>query len=481
MNVYLHISLFTCRRLINLSPIHVRCRTLHLLHQLFTKKSFSKSQIDHLRLRTLPKPSDIRTSLFDPETKKVQHLQLKKVIRLIKSGTYLAQSGFPNDSTFRVYDLGMPESPNPSKKRLKREGHGREIRLITICDAKYLRISLRRAHNFLQSGDRVEFHLRVTNNKGKEAKSQLIDATLHKRPDLRPDVILAAMPKGTTMLARPCTKVGEDTQMLAWAMQLRKALPAGVRLQPRRKVTEFLESEPEMLKQDAVPKARPKILKQDAVPKVKPEILEQDAVSKVKPEILEEDAVPKEESIEVVYRSIGHSEGGRAFRKPASQAFRKTTSRQAQKVVPRNVVSPKVVPPEENWKESIERSQAQEVVPPKVLSPKVVPPVENWKEAIERKRLKTAGKTSTEARLESKLKRSDLKGFKARSARPKTDKTNRSIQKYSKPKAATEPEKVRVEQMKPLPPETHNEVQFQFSTEESNVPIRMHPSERGKF
>lgn len=140
-------------------------------------------------------------------------MRLSQALEHLSPCSYLVRVQEPTEARLGGYTIKKFRPPdvvaksratNPSSpKYYKRAGRGKECRFTTVSPDTYVRHELSLAYTFLLEGSRVEFHLGETS----KAKHHKVDWALSNRFDLRPDTILAAMPKGTTMLALPAKEV----------------------------------------------------------------------------------------------------------------------------------------------------------------------------------------------------------------------------------------------------------------------------------
>ena len=204
-------------------------RALHLLHHMFTKRSVG--QLETVTKKGLPSANKISFQLLrsgESGKAEFEHVTLADALGRI---TTPAQLDKVKDNLYRLKPLKIQtrsfgdqieKKMEPKKiKEFKRAGRGKEFHLTTDDDPAHLTHVLSKSHDFLLSGARVEFHLRQK-SRGNDAKS--VDWALTNNLQLRPDSVLASMPKGSTMLAQPCTSPDDRFGSLIWAVEYAPSL-----------------------------------------------------------------------------------------------------------------------------------------------------------------------------------------------------------------------------------------------------------------
>ena len=194
-------------------------RGMHLLHQMFSKYPVH-SQLASVRKKDIPSADGIALKLrsmdrVDPET-----MSLTQALEQIKSPSYLAQIA---PGTYRIDPLNVSSTEQPviprnraiERKAFKGSGRYKCFPFTTTVDASHLHHRLGIAYDFLRQGARIEF--RLTQRKHNKFKHSNIDWAMENALHLRPDSILAAMPLGSKMFAKPCTVVGMATLM--WGIE----------------------------------------------------------------------------------------------------------------------------------------------------------------------------------------------------------------------------------------------------------------------
>ena len=193
-------------------------RALHLIHHLFSAGDHDQQgviasrQLSSLKKKVFPHPHEVSLKLSEKGSNQTTIMTLSEALTRLGPCTYLTKAGAQpkkDDSlgVYRIEQLPNPEVVQPPKKRAipkgyyKRSGRGKEIHLTTACAPSTLRHRLILAYKFLLEGSRLEVHLHEP--QGNKADS--IDRALTHSLQLRPDTILAAMPRDTTMLALPAT------------------------------------------------------------------------------------------------------------------------------------------------------------------------------------------------------------------------------------------------------------------------------------
>ncbi|KAL2037168.1 hypothetical protein N7G274_010031 [Stereocaulon virgatum] len=203
------------------TPTQNSQRGIHLLHQMFCKYPVH-SQLASIRKKKLPSADNTILQLYDISHNHVGTISLSEAFKYIKPGTHLSQS---TPQTYQVKPLkNVPKIPQsglhlPQKQiqiAYKRKGRSKDIPFVTTDEPSLVRIRLDKAYDLLLQGSRVEFRLRQKTKP--KVKDKTIDWALEHALHLRPDSILAAMPEGSTMLAKPCT-VDPENEVLIWAIE----------------------------------------------------------------------------------------------------------------------------------------------------------------------------------------------------------------------------------------------------------------------
>ena len=224
-------------------------RALHLLHSLFTAQDedmqgvIASRQLSSLKKKIYPRADEVSLRLLEKGSNKTTTMKLSEALGRLGPCTYLTKVGVQargDDSTgvYRIEQFPDPEvvqqpkkKKAPSKGYYKRYGRGKEVHLTTACAPGNLRHRLILCYKFLLEGSRMEVHLREP--QGNKADS--VDWALAHSLHLRPDTILAAMPRDTTMLALPATtdfshrakmpaSAKRGTSEVMWAMENKVAL-----------------------------------------------------------------------------------------------------------------------------------------------------------------------------------------------------------------------------------------------------------------
>lgn len=190
----------------------LQCRHIHLVHEIWTKYPSGKlARCKEQKLIIQPTPFGLRTKSGKTITIKT----VKEVLEHIEPMTHLEK--LSGENTYRVSPLDPPPvvKKPPGEKFEKpgtRDGGAREVHLNTSAHPTYLKHVLSKAYHVLCFKDlrlrKVEFHVRTEKSKG-------IEWALENCPHLRPEVILAAMPRGTKVLAPP---LADGETKLMWAL-----------------------------------------------------------------------------------------------------------------------------------------------------------------------------------------------------------------------------------------------------------------------
>ena len=190
----------------------VQCRRLHLVHEIFTKYPNGKlAACEKQNLNIQPKPFRI----LKPSGS-VMVNNVKEALEHLEPTTHLTKAG--GDQTYHVSKL-KPPPPTVDKQSggIKetagcRDGNAREFHLQSNANSLHLAHVLGKAYQVLSFKNidlrRVEFHVHM-----KEGLS--IEWFLENCPHLRPEMILAAMPPETIVLAPPLPDGGRQ---LMWAL-----------------------------------------------------------------------------------------------------------------------------------------------------------------------------------------------------------------------------------------------------------------------
>ena len=232
-------------------------RAIHLLHALWTRHlPISSDQLDSITKKAYPHAKKVSLKLLEGPGNGATTMTLSEALKRLEPCSYLAQ--VEKHEAYRIQKFPDPKSgprpkgpegpevgPHPPPKYneeypgrpyhtfdtyYKRRGLSKEIHFNTAsCTAGFLRHRLTLAYRFLLDGTRVEIHLHPTSLKETDTVDWALEHSLH----LRPDSILAAMPKGTTMLVLPCCtdmsfkrkvpkkakKVELSKSVVMWAME----------------------------------------------------------------------------------------------------------------------------------------------------------------------------------------------------------------------------------------------------------------------
>ena len=189
-------------------------RKLHLVHEMYTKGTPSH-KLAHITEKTLPDPGT-RFPITDIWGATLGEKTMSEALELLRPALHLRQIVLADKrSVYRIEKLKPPPvKPNPEGKP-KRAGEAKSLYLTTACGERDLKHKLSKAYEFLCRGWKVELHLRP---RGGVDSWKSVDWALLNCIHLRPEVIFASMPKGTTMLVDP---VSEGVQLI-WVMYLPK-------------------------------------------------------------------------------------------------------------------------------------------------------------------------------------------------------------------------------------------------------------------
>lgn len=207
---------------------------LHLLHHVYSKTS--NQLLANLRVKKL---SEIELSINFarlPGATESSKIVLNQLLPLIKPNHWPEPhipkaAGKSVDTSavslyrYRIKPLGA-SNKNFKANYHKRAGQSKEIHITTDLHPKSVKHFLRLAYGHLQTGSRVEFHLRPKYNK----IDLTVDWALGNLPYLRPDVILMCMPEGTKVIVPPLENVlrvklhrpeGKKIREIMWAFSQR--------------------------------------------------------------------------------------------------------------------------------------------------------------------------------------------------------------------------------------------------------------------
>ncbi|MCJ1454239.1 hypothetical protein MMC28_004591 [Mycoblastus sanguinarius] len=189
-------------------------------------------RIEAVQKKELPSAHGLSLRLLDSGHSILGTMTLTEALRHVEPASHLAHW---KEDTYRIIPLRIPDKTElfgcetrgltQRKKVFKRKGRGKELYLSTTPDPMLLSTILSKAYTFLLRGARVEFHLRQKTDR--KLEDMTVDWALENRLHLRPDSILAAMPKGSTMLACPCTVSTEKLPSLMWAVEHKPSLLGG--------------------------------------------------------------------------------------------------------------------------------------------------------------------------------------------------------------------------------------------------------------
>ena len=186
-------------------------RRLHLVHEIFTKHPNGKlAACKKQKLELQPKPFRIKTP-----SGVVTLNSVREAFKYIKPMTHLMK--VDGKQIYQVTSLELPPPLLDERGNLRelpgpRKGSALEIQLTTGCSSADLKSVLSRAYQALLSKRvdfrRVEFHVKV---KEDNTNTWALKNCAH----LRPEIILAAMPEDTLVLA-PLLADGRSEMM--WAL-----------------------------------------------------------------------------------------------------------------------------------------------------------------------------------------------------------------------------------------------------------------------
>lgn len=213
---------FLIQRAIQIVTLRAQCRHLHLVHEIFTKYPNGKlAACEKQNLNIQPKPFTICKPSGDVTVSNV-----KEALEHIEPMTHLTKVG--GQQTYQISKLNPPP-PTPDKQPGGkqetagcRDGNAREFHLKTNASSTYLAHVLSKAYQVLSFRNidlrRVEFHVTTEDDFS-------IEWLLENCPHLRPEMILAAMPPETIVLAPP---LADGRHKLMWALY-KTQLPAEAR------------------------------------------------------------------------------------------------------------------------------------------------------------------------------------------------------------------------------------------------------------
>ncbi|KAF1830105.1 hypothetical protein BDW02DRAFT_115980 [Decorospora gaudefroyi] len=161
------------------------------------------------------------------------------------------------NNNFALIDAHTHRIPLPTKQKGYQLGGLKIIVFNLSSPIDYVKLSLDRAYQFIESGAVVEVRTRM---KGKQlTKEERIQSGdfgvwpwMHAHfPHLRPDFVLKAMPKDTTMLIKPVS----DGRIVQWVMSPKAALMPRMNLNRRLfRVKESVKQSIQQGKQGQLPK-----------------------------------------------------------------------------------------------------------------------------------------------------------------------------------------------------------------------------------
>ena len=186
-------------------------RRLHLVHEIFTKHPNGKlAACKKENLQLQPKPFQIETP-----SEAVTVNSVREAFKYIKPMTHLTK--VDGKHIYQVTSLKLPPPLLDERGNLRelpgpREGSAHVIQLTTGCSSADLKTVLSRAYQVLLSKRvdfrRVEFHVKV---EGDRTNHWALKNCAH----LRPEIILAAMPEDTLVLA---PLLAEGRSEMVWAL-----------------------------------------------------------------------------------------------------------------------------------------------------------------------------------------------------------------------------------------------------------------------
>ena len=234
-------------------PAHLQgSRTFHLVHNLFSAhfNEHSATQLATVSRKTYPSADELSLKLVDGKNDEILTMTLEQALKRLEPFSYLAEAG---PGLYRIHTFPDPGPVQPVKqpfprtsfKPYTRAGRGKEIHLTTSCPPSYFRNTLRISYKYILEGSRMEFHLHEKSEKARSKDDPTIDWALAHCMHLRPDSILAAMPLGTTMLAKPATSdwsfkkksprnLDDRMSVVMWAMENTEALRRAKAVTPAR-------------------------------------------------------------------------------------------------------------------------------------------------------------------------------------------------------------------------------------------------------
>ncbi|KAL9005555.1 MAG: hypothetical protein Q9188_001680 [Gyalolechia gomerana] len=147
----------------------------------------------------------------------------------LEHGQYLEkQNRSPNEdpsviATYRILPIpAIREKTKPVGSKaippinFVRAGRGKEIHLTSNLNVGYYRTVMTRSYNFVNTGCRVEMHMRISKPDLVAGNRKSLDEILAENPHYRPEIILQGMPDGASIKYGPF--YDEDTKKLIWVM-----------------------------------------------------------------------------------------------------------------------------------------------------------------------------------------------------------------------------------------------------------------------
>ncbi|KAL8794058.1 MAG: hypothetical protein Q9195_003358 [Heterodermia aff. obscurata] len=206
--------------LTRISPVisaRTQHRRLHLFHEIYTEYPSGKlAACERQELDLQPKPFRIVTP-----SGLITVNSVIEAFKYVEPMTHLMKVDVDGEQIYRIASLETLAPPrsklgNLTEKPGRRVGGAREIHIRTDCSSAYLRRVLSRAYQVLTFKTlvlrRVEFHVRVEGDYS-------IEWALENCPHLRPEIILAAMPEQTAVLAPP---LADGRNKLMWALHRKR-------------------------------------------------------------------------------------------------------------------------------------------------------------------------------------------------------------------------------------------------------------------
>ena len=236
-------------------PAHSRgSRAFHLIHNLFSAhvNEHSATQLATVSRKIYPPADEVSLKVIDGKSDEILSMTLEQALKRLEPLSYLAEAE-AGPGLYRIHTFPDPgpvepvkqPSPRTSFKPYTRAGRGKEIHLTTSCTPIHFRNTLRISYKYILEGSRMEFHLHSKSERARRKDDPTVDWALANCMHLRPDSILAAMPPGTTMLAKPATtdlsfkkKSPRDLEArrseVMWAMENTEALRRAKAVTPAR-------------------------------------------------------------------------------------------------------------------------------------------------------------------------------------------------------------------------------------------------------